>query len=186
VKPIVLCDVDGVVADLMGGFIDYIAEEYGYIFSIQDITKYHVSESPALHKIHESLDLEKRLEEFLALPYVYQDYVNPVLMSVDMVNRMRSKYDVIFITATMKQAPESYVSKFNWCHSHFPDVPMISCPADLKHLFNSAFIIDDRYDTCKRFEDTGCDPFMFQQPWNEAPHDYPAYDWDRIGAYLDV
>lgn len=179
-----LCDVDGCAADLIGGFIEYFENRFGIVIPYISITRFHMDNSPELQWLVEAYDLYGVFEEFMALPNVYQDYVHPIPGS-GILNMIQGEIEPVFITATMKKVPESYTSKVRWLHERFPDIPVVSCPAGLKYKFRADWIIDDRYDTCAKFEEVGTKPLLFRQPWNEAPDGVDAYDWDAIAVVLN-
>ena len=185
----VLVDVDGVVADLMGGFERYLRARRGVELRPSEITTFHLASSPAHAELHKQIDMDKSLAEFLALPDVYRDYVTPIEDAVRGINRLQTAYtrgltrepiEIGFVTATLRESPESYAPKYRWLDQHFPGTPVISCPSGQKHWFTADYGIDDRFDTCERWRKAGVRPLLFRQPWNEAPEGTPSYDWERI------
>jgi 5'(3')-deoxyribonucleotidase len=180
----VLVDVDGVVADLMGGFEQFIRGKYSLELRPREITTFHIAKSPTHVGLHERIDLDSNLEEFLALPSVYQDFVHPVPGAVEAIPRLTAAgHEVGFVTATLHESPESYASKYRWLTRYFGRMPVISCPSGQKHWFAADYGIDDRGDTCERWRSAGVRALLFRQPWNEAPEGTPSYDWTQI---LDI
>jgi len=177
-----LIDVDGVVADLMGGFELFIRNKYCLELRPREITTFHIANSPAHRGLHERIDLDRNLEEFLALGDVYQLYVDPVPGAEDAIRRLQQRPDIefAFVTATLHESPESYASKYRWLTKRFGRAPVISCPSGQKHWFDADYGIDDRYDTCQRWSQAGVTPLVFRQPWNEAPEGVRSYDWEEI------
>lgn len=175
-------DVDGVVADLMGGFEDFIWAEFGLRLRPEEITRFHIAKSPAHRELHEKVDLDRQLARFLAVPDVYEMFVSPIPGAVEAVARLAEDphLELVFITATLHESPGSYAAKYRWLDHHFPRVPVISCPSGNKHWFDLDAGIDDRFDTCQRWERSGVTPLLFRQPWNEAPEDFPSYDWEGV------
>ncbi len=179
-KPRLLVDVDGVVADLMGGFQVWLGKEHSEYLDIELITRFRLPKSPGLVGLNERVNLDDALTRYLATPNVYQDFVDPIPGSIEALATLREVVDPIFITATLKEAPESFTSKFCWLKWHFGDVPVISCPSGLKHHFSARWAVDDRYDTCTRYNTVGTKGLVFGQPWSEAPSNHETYDWDGI------
>lgn len=175
-----LIDVDGVCADLMAGFKRWLHETFGENLDISKITRFHLPTSPELKDLHERVNLDECLDRFLGEKDVYQRYVSPVPGAVAALASLRELIDPVFVTATLKNAPESYASKFLWCRDVFGDVPMIACPSHLKFEIKGTFGVDDRADTCGRWIDCGVKAFLFKQPWNEAPQWMEAHDWPMI------
>lgn len=181
----VLVDVDGVVADLIGGFERFVFDKYRLELCPWAITRFHIPESPAHRELHERIDLSANLAEFLALDDVYERYVHPVPGSQDAIQELQAAgVELAFVTATLHESPESYASKYRWLTKRFGRLPVISCPSDQKHWFSADYGIDDRGDTCARWSKHGVQPLLFRQPWNEVPEGTQTYDWGEIRAKL--
>ena len=164
----------------MGGFEHFIRERYGLELRPWEIRTFHIVNSPAHRQLHAEIDLDKQLADFLALPNCYDhvDMIDESLLGV--ASLMSAGYDLAFITATLKESPESYAPKFRWLAKNFPGVPVISCPSQQKHWFTADYGIDDRYDTCQRWLNSGVKPLLFRQPWNEAPAGERSFNWLEI------
>lgn len=176
-----LIDVDGVVADLMDGFEQFLFERTGYLLRPNLSTTHRISRSPAHAEMNERFDLDARLTEFLALPNVYEDYVKlvpGVKESIDALYEVG--HEIGFVTATLWTAPESYGSKMRWLDRLFPEIPMLSVGSGEKHWVTGDFAVDDRFDTCLRWRLAGVTPLLFRRPWNEAPPGTRSYDWKEI------
>lgn len=181
----VLVDVDGVVADLMGGFERYIRDTCGLELRPREITSFHIAESPAHRDLHARIDLDGRLADFLAVHAVYERYVDPIPGARNGIAELvGSGAEVAFVTATLHESPESYEHKYRWLSRRFGRVPVISCPSGQKHWLRADHGIDDRGDTCARWASAGVHPLVFRQPWNEVPAGTPTYDWEGICAAL--
>lgn len=180
----VLIDVDGVVADLIGGFEFFIRERFAKELRPREITTFNITRSPAQQSLHVEIDLDRQLADFLTLPGCY-DSVHPIEGAEHAIRMLiRWGFELVFVTATLEDAPESYASKFRWLRRHFPKLPVISCPSGQKHWFNAEYGIDDRYDTCQRWSSAGVKPLLFRQPWNEAPLGTDSFDWSEILDFL--
>lgn len=175
-----LVDVDGVVADLMGGFACFIRDRFDMELRPNEITTFDLTRSPAHYELNRCIDLDIQLKNFLAEPDCY-DFV-PVIAGAQagITELICRGHQVAFVTATMRASPESYTPKFRWLAKHFHGVPMISCPAEQKWWIKTDFGIDDRFDTCDRWERAGATSILFRQPWNEAPPGTRSYDWKEI------
>lgn len=181
----VLVDVDGVVADLMGGFELFIRDRFRLELRPREITTFKIVNSPAHQQLHGQVDLNRQLADFLALPNVYHDYVDLVPgAQAGILELIDAGVEVAFVTATLHESPESYASKYRWLTKRFGRMPVISCPAEQKHWFTADYGVDDRADTCDRWRDAGIRPLLFRQPWNEAAEGTRTYDWEEICAAL--
>lgn len=184
----ILVDVDGVVADLMGAFIEFAAIK-GCIIRMQDITAHTISKSKELKHLSTTFDLDDMLREFLSIDNCY-DAVMEIEGSSKTLKALSKRHDLVFLTATMKSAPQSYASKFNWLQRRFPKIPVLTAPSEYKHWVAGDILIDDRYDACSRFSAAWPNgrigaSFLFGQPWNEAPESVPRHDWKTILECLD-
>lgn len=176
----VLIDVDGVVADLMGGFEHFIQMEHGLELRPREITTFHIARSPAHATLDAKLDLDRQLADFLALPNCY-DHVDVIEGAAEAIDTfLENGFEMAFITATLKESPESYAPKFRWLTKNFFGIPVISCPSEQKCWFQADYGIDDRYDTCQRWLKSGVTPLLFRQPWNEAPFTARRFNWSEI------
>ena len=194
-KPTLLSDVDGVVADLMRGFAIWLDEDYNVQIDPADITKSHVAECELLCEQNEQLlrifpetceggdgGIQGALSHFLETDDVYRRYVGLVPEAKEALAVLQGYVDIIFVTANMTRVPKSYVSKYWWLKKHFPNIPIITSPSGLKHMVRGEFAVDDRYDICQRWQTAGVRSFLFSQPWSEAPDGSMKYDWSRIVA----
>lgn len=180
-----LVDVDGVVADLMGGFSRFMAEHADVDLDVSKITRHRIDESPELSGIDMMYGLDSCLTTFLGLKDVYQTYVSPIDGAKEAFVELQSMTEVVFVTAILKTAPQSYESKFRWCREHFGDAPFLAIPSTMKHGYFGVIGIDDRYDICERYRKAGLKAFLFKQPWNEAPADAVGHDWRSIVDGVD-
>lgn len=195
-------DVDGVVADLMGGMRRFTVREFAVDFNVSDIV-YHdrMGRSPGLAEAHEKLLKwfpQEADEEyngfggafrcFMKDPSVYSTYVEPIKGSVDAIASIRDQYDVLFVTALMKSARDHFRSKMEWIERWFPGIPIITAPSGEKWRVYADFAVDDRYDTCERWWRRGVNAMVFRQSWNEIPPHARAgtltWDWGSIKERL--
>lgn len=194
-KTSLLSDVDGCTADLVGGLRKFINDQYGFDFEPSEVI-YHndMGRSPGL------LDLNEELKHwfpgtgpdagfggafacFMRDPNVYTRWVDPVEGSVDAIAEIREKHDVIFVTALMKRARDHFRSKMEWIERWFPNLPIITCPSGDKPRISGTYAVDDRYDTCQNWINSGNiqDVFLYKQPWNEiAAAGWNPVDWTEI------
>ena len=197
-RPSLLSDVDGVVADLVGGLRKFINERYGFDFDPSEVA-YHndMGRSPKLADLNEELKrwypgdgpdagFGGAFTCFMRDPNVYMKYVDPIPGAVDAIADIRGKYDVIFVTALMKGARDHFRSKMEWIERWFPNLPIVTCPSSEKWRYSGTYAVDDRWDTCQSWINGGNikDIFLFKQPWNEVPpylgDGWHASEWDEI------
>lgn len=175
-------DVDGVVADLMGGFKRYLFESYDEELDLSLMTRHNMELSPALKDLDDRIDLHYTLGEYLSVDKVYENYCEPIFGAKAAIEELQSAgVHITFVTATFKSAPESYTSKSRWLGYHFPKIPIASIPSDLKWRFACTWGVDDRWDICENYITKGnANAFCFRQPWSEGPSGFIGHDWKSI------
>ncbi len=199
-KEAFLSDVDGVVADLIGGLRKWMNHRFGFDFDVDEIV-YHskMGRSPKLADLNEELlrwfpgdaDGDNQgfggaFVSFMNDPHVYTRWVSPIPGAVEAMKELRGRYHVMFVTAMMKrEARDHYRDKMEWIERWFPDSPISTVPSQDKHRVAGKFAVDDRYDTCRRWMDEGNisrDVFLFKQPWNEIEpgSGWHGMDWEQI------
>ena len=189
----ILCDVDGVVADLMGGFSNWLTQFGLPRFDTSALTKFDLRRAVHEPELQEydsllrekiwTLDgedggLNKAFMTFMNGDAY--DWVKTIPGAQDGIESLLRDNTVYFVTAVMDRAPGHMPSKILWMKRNFPDVEYFTAPSKLKQQVRGDIGIDDRYDTCMRWTAAGLKTFMFKQPWNEAPEGHPAHDWPSI------
>lgn len=193
-----LSDVDGVVADLVGGMRKFTNHQFGLDFDPTEVV-YHnrMGRSPGLADL--DLELRRWFPEagddggfggafacFMRDPNVYMRWVDPIPGSVDAIAEIRQKMPVVFVTALMKRARDHFRSKMEWIERWFPDLPIITSPSGEKPRVHGLYAVDDRYDTCQAWVNSGHvhDALLFKQSWNEIPSEgasgWRGVEWDEI------
>ncbi len=194
----VLCDVDGVVADLMGGFSRWFHVATFGKFPNFDPRTVPLFDIRRAARTPEHVDLDDALRKDVWWPYrdgdggingAFMEYMSldstydnvPLIEgALQGIARLSEGFDVLFVTAVMDAAPTHIPSKFRWLKRHFPSIPIFTSPSKLKMQIKGEFGIDDRYDTCVRWTEAGTRSFLFKQTWNEAPDGYQSYDWTNL------
>lgn len=182
-----LCDVDGVVADLVGGLRKWINHQHDLDFEPTNIIYHHgMGRGSAMENIDETLrywypeGFGGAFTCFMRDPDVYMRWVDPVPGAVDAIAGIRKTHKVVFVTALMKSARDHFRSKMEWIERWFPGLPIITCPTEEKHMVKGTYAVDDRYETCSRWLASGNveKVFLFDQSWNEIPDD--ASEWAGV------
>lgn len=180
-KKTILCDVDGVVADLVGGFIQYIFEYNGIKLYKEDFIFHEVSKNTAAEDKFKKYYFSSILMygeynsicynffvDFMRSDYAYTTHVPVIPGAIDAFKKLKEKYNIIFVTAMMKSAKCNYRDKMEWIEKYFPDTQIITCPSGEKWRVKGDFAIDDRFDLCKNYQLHGtARPFVFKQNWSE-------------------
>lgn len=204
-RPFFLSDVDGVVAGLMEGFSLWMHEVLDEHLPVSQISLHsEMGRSPGLQDLRARLPLRyprfaetpeypytsigHAFLEFMRLPNVYQEWVRAHEDAVRVLSHIQEGYKLIFVTATMKSAPENYASKFRWLAHYFPGAPVCSIPSELKQFFgtNHSMAMDDRWDICRRWIEMGVGAFCVRRPWSQVGEGGVAYSLDEIREFADT
>jgi hypothetical protein len=188
----ILCDVDGVVADLIGGFSDWLVASGLPRLDPTRLTLFDIRRAALTPEL---VDLDVVLRQrwpgagpdgglnaaFMSfMDADSYDWVSPIEGAKEGIADLQTDHNVYFVTAMMDACPAHLPSKVRWMKKHFPTVPVFTAPSRLKQQIRGDIGIDDRYDTCARWSAMGLRTFVFKQAWNEAPDDHPRYDWSNL------
>lgn len=187
-----LCDVDGVVGDIVEPLVEWANKKFSLNVKREDIV-YHndMGRSPNLREVDEQLreyyptpgpdgGWGGAFLEFMRQPDVYTRYVRPIKDAQRAMKIISSRADCLFVTALMKRAYVHVPNKLEWISDNFAGIPISTMPSDLKQWIPGTFAVDDRYDTCMRWCSVGTQALMFKQPWSEAPAGVSGFDWEGI------
>lgn len=210
-RTLFLSDVDGVAAGLMEGFSSWMHEVLHLELPVHLISKHsEMGKSPGLQNLRVNLSsMYPRFQEnpdgfvpgsqgrhtsigaafleFMKTEHVYEKWVKPVPGSIEALSHINEGYRLIWVTATMKDAPQNYESKFRWLAYYFPNVRMCSIPSELKQYFGAAgaLAVDDRFDICQDWNAREVTAMCFKQPWSQEPEGAQTYNWDQIVSVAD-
>ncbi len=176
----VLVDMDGIVTDLLGKWLNRYNAMYGDTLDVENILSFD------LHSyVHDVCgeDIYRIIEE----PGFFDD-LDPLPGAIAGVNNLREKHEVRFATACA--GPDSARAKLEWIERHFG--------LDRRHVFvchdkdwiEADAIIDDKPDTLVRFAELGRRTATIAYPYNRsiAPqvdvyaesYEDPAAAWAQI------
>jgi 5'(3')-deoxyribonucleotidase len=141
----IILDVDGVVADFVGGL------------GIKNQDDYEIAWTPA----HKTL---------LRSPHFWES-LDPIPGAVDVVYRlMDSGYGIVFCSAPWDGCREWHAARGVWLRKHFGDrFEFIAARKQGKHLVRGDVFIDDHVGTVRHWQ--AKNPFgrglIYSQPWNK-------------------
>lgn len=153
---IIICDVDGVVADLHSEWLKRYNQRSGDRLTVNGLTTWHISEFVLP-------DWKQKIFDILREPDVY-DNVFPINGALPAVQHLQSKHRVVFTTSCVKGMADQ---KWEWLERN-GFLPRRYSHKDLvitadKSLILGDLIIDDSYQHCMDFEG---EAIVFDQPWN--------------------
>lgn len=178
-------DVDGVLADTMGLFLQIASEEYGIDrVSYHDITCYELSECLDIDPAVIDAIIGKILDGSYKVPLM------PIPGASRVVKRLaRTSDQVLFVTARPYPGPIR-----NWIESQ------MSLPVQCYELITTGsfeakaqalrdrgicHFVDDRLETCYHLQEAGIEPIVFVQPWNRKEHPFrEVASWQEIQSLI--
>lgn len=165
-----LIDMDGVIADTMGGMLDYIEEHNGHSLAHEDIKDYWFS------------GLEKEKEDIMAAMRTkgFYRHLDVITGAVRGVKRLREEYNgnVYVCSSPMAGAEGCENDKREFLAEHFDeDFAREAIITPDKSLVLGRVIIEDN----PNLPAGPWQPVMFDQPYNRMATQYPRmYGWHDL------
>jgi 5'(3')-deoxyribonucleotidase len=178
-------DIDDVVADTMGLFVDIGRELYGvHHIRKEDMTCYH---------LHECLDMPQETIDAIIERIVEGDY--PCRLSpIDGADRVLERLGVFgpirMVTARPLAGPiEAWMAQLlppERCPVSITATGSFSAKADVLTARNIAYFVDDRLETCYLLREKGIVPVLFAKPWNRQVHPFlEVHGWSELEKMID-
>lgn len=169
-KPVLLCDLDGCVVDLLPMWLAEYALLTGEFHQTTEITAYHHEQF-----VTNSAAWWNALEPALAK-------AKPVLDAIQAVNMLEEHFDIYFVTYCHPAAPRATTIKQEWLYRYFGNRyidKMVFTKA--KHLIRGDFFVEDCAENLDKWVAANPDGwgFLFQAPYNIA-----GDDWETITKWL--
>lgn len=153
---IIICDVDGVVADLHTPWLQRYNEMSGDSLTVDKIVTWHISD-------YVKPEYRSRMFDILREPDLYKD-VKPIPGALEAIQYLRTLHRVVFATSCVKGMADQ---KWEWLEANGA-LPRRYSHKDLvvttdKALIQGDVIIDDSMEHCLAFNGGAV---LFDQPWN--------------------
>lgn len=172
----VLCDVDGVVADLHKEWLRRYNEDYNDTLTMDMITDWEITKFVKPECGSKIFDYWK--------DQTFYAWVDPIPGAVNGVEVLRSRgHRVVFVTSC---ADGTVDQKVNWLRAQklitnkYGPGPDFVAASD-KGLIRGDVLIDDHLRNLEAAPEL--DTILFDQPWN-AHADSERHDWEGILAYI--
>lgn len=149
-------DIDGVLADQVGGALKKIEEKYGLRYSKDDVNRAHWSFG--------GRDIWLEISELLANPEYVMEL--SVIEGSQIALRQLTRHCVYVVTA---RRPETEKATKQWLNTHFPCLKeYYHARTGTKHTIPSDILIDDFDLNVVEFVKSNPDRYgiLFMQPWS--------------------
>jgi 5'(3')-deoxyribonucleotidase len=178
-------DFDGVIADTAETFIRLACEKYGLCgIRKEDITNFAVEQC---------LNIDREMVEEIFTMVLIDSVgtgLKPMPGAVEVLGELADQAEITVITARPCASPVH-----EWLGSFFPRstlprfrvVAMGAHDDKSQHIHEQGlrYFIDDRAETCVQLSQSGIQPIVFSQPWNENRHQLPVVNsWQEIRALI--
>ena len=166
----ILCDIDGVVDDLVEQITNKYNEAYNDNLTIEQITEYNMN-------LFTKPECEDVFEEFCTPELILN--MNPIEGAVEAVTKLMEEHEFYFVTSTI---PENVGYKNAWLKEFFPlyTEKMLVVTYD-KSIVPGDILIDDYGENLNN--NIGLN-LLYNRPWNtgiqEKPNYKRVYNWEDI------
>jgi 5'(3')-deoxyribonucleotidase len=182
---LVAFDIDGVVADTMGLFLDIAASDYQVTgVRYEDISCYYLDECIDMDTAIIDAIVERLLEGD------YRQLLKPFAGASEVLRRMaKTNGRVLFVTARPHPGPlENWFVEALQMPPEWVDIVATGSSQDKADILlrrGIAYFVEDRLDTCFALHKIGVAPIVFRQPWNREAHPFlEVGSWAEIGRLL--
>lgn len=179
-------DIDGVLADTIGAFIQEANNKYGIKIRYEDIREYDLKKAIGMNE-DILLDLATKI-----LYYPLEIGIKPIDGAVDVLKKISKKSRLLFVTARpYKEGIQKWVLSYlkdidkSLIHiiatgTHEEKVPLLKS-------YGIRYFVEDRLETCFLLKDASITPIVFEQPWNKKPHPFiRVRSWKELEKIIDL
>jgi 5'-nucleotidase len=178
-KIIVLCDLDGIVANLLGEWLKRYNEEYKASLTVDQITHFN---------IHKCVPIGQEMYKYIRSPGIYS-VLEPLPGAIEALKELNNTTDLLILT-TPSNAPESATEKIFWCRKYLPFLHRKQIMlAARKDLVYGHYLIDDSPEHLEKWKYAWCNTTLtIDYPYNRGIHvDVRAKDYnDTAKAWAQI
>ncbi|MBI1770568.1 MAG: 5'(3')-deoxyribonucleotidase [Bacteroidetes bacterium] len=164
-----LVDMDDVLADATGQFLNFYEKEFGVRISREALN--HKDELEGFPDNHEALRSFVFRKDFFRTMAVNEN-------SQEVMRRLNERYEVFIVSSAM-EFPNSLSEKFEWLNEHFPFLhwkQFVFCGH--KSVVHGDFMIDDLPHNLEAFKG---EKLLFSAPHNlQFNHFKRVNDWKEV------
>ncbi|MCB2148505.1 MAG: haloacid dehalogenase [Deltaproteobacteria bacterium] len=174
-------DIDGVIADTMHLFLEILKDHYDvHTVTYADITCY---------RLDDCLDLDEDVLEGAVARILdgnYRASLEPFPDAGPVLKRIgETTGRILMVTARPEPGPiEGWLNRLlDGQHHRARIVATGSFEAKTDVLLENGikWFVEDRLETCHLLKAAGIEPVVFNQPWNQEPHDFL-----HVGSWLEL
>lgn len=168
----ILVDMDGVLCDLMGKWLQAYNEEFDDNLSADKLTEW----GP-----HRFAKGGKRIYKYLSVPGFFRD-LTPLPGAIENMRRLvKADFDIVIVTA----ARRGHKEKRDWVIEHLPFFdPDNMIFAHRKELIRGDIMLDDAPHNLERFSKYGGEPVAMAYPYNAHVPYKRVKSWDEFTEYV--
>lgn len=164
-----IIDMDDVMADATGQFINYYEKEFG--LRIERTVLNGKGEGEGFPGNHDAIARFPYREHFFRTMQVHEH-------CQEVMEKLNKKYEVFVVSAAM-EFPQSLVEKLSWLKEHFPFLAwrqFVFCGS--KSVVHGDYMIDD---LPRNLESFNGEKFLFTAPHNIHVNHYPRLNnWREV------
>lgn len=165
-----IIDMDDVIADTTGQFINYYEREYGVLVDREAL--HHKEEG-------EGFPNKEAIMRYLFEPGFFRK-IKPYENSIETLEKLNQKYSLYIVSAAM-QFPQSLSEKQEWLQEHCPFLTwkqIVFCGS--KAVVHGDYMIDDMIYNLETFNG---EKFIYTAPHNMQYDLYPRLNnWNEVAA----
>ncbi|WP_266366005.1 5' nucleotidase, NT5C type [Tellurirhabdus rosea] len=173
-KPRIAIDMDDVLADTTGKFIDIYRRDFDPVVAPERFRE---------KSFHELLDQETygRLFRYVHDRGFFTD-IEVMEGAIDVTRALMEKYD-LFVTTAAMEFRNSFEEKYDWLMRHFSHIPWQNWVfLGDKSIIRAEYMIDDLPRNLLTFEGEG---LLFHAPHNTDDNEFRRVrSWDEIAGLL--
>lgn len=162
-------DMDEVIADIIGKFIDVYQQVHGYNFTLDQM---HGKEFRELLPP----EMVPSLREYINRKGFFRD-LRPMADSREVVEELNKKYEV-FIVSAATEFPNSLEDKQQWLGDHFPFISWTNIMFCGYKIVSTDMMIDDRIKNFARYNGR---KILFS-----SPHNLLLTEYERVNNWKEV
>jgi len=182
-KPRVLLDVDGVLADFVGGYLALLAEHTGIVATPEQITAFDIGASLGLTR-EQSARMKRAIgdaEHFARKLAVYPG-------AQEGVAALHKVAEVYIVTSPWNSNRTWTYDREQWLAEHF-GIPHARVVHSAKHLVRGDVLIDDKTETLRAWsvEHEFGKPIQWVTPHNQRDEwdGWATNDWTKLCAMVE-